>query len=177
MNCVEIAARSRVVQKKGGIDRIRRMDEIGRLKAAVEIADELGRETAKRKCAMRLAERLMVLGKYGRAKRICDRHMDELGFLKTASNANEALIRQGKFIESAKLNRKYSFTHGMATSAGLEIRRRIGNISYRGLKRLARKYRAERELARCIRDEADRFVSRGLRGEADWLRRKFLAEP
>jgi hypothetical protein len=173
MNCVELASRSRIVQKKGGIDRIRRMKYLDRLKASIEIADELGRKEAKRKCAMRLAEMLMLKGKYGKAKKISDKYLEDMDFLKVVSAANEKLIGQGQFLRSAELNRSYSFVYGMSKSAGLEMEKRMRNIDYNSLKRLAKKYGAERELVRCIREEIGRFRSRKLEGDANWLAAKF----
>ncbi|MCX6773737.1 MAG: hypothetical protein NTY68_01935 [Candidatus Micrarchaeota archaeon] len=173
MDCVELTSRSRTVQKRKGMERIRKMGEIGRLKTAVDIAEELGRKEAKRKCAMRLVERLMLDRKYGKAKKTAGLMLEDRDFLKAVSAVNENLIGQGKFLRSAELNGRYSFICGMSASAGLEISRRIRSIEYRGLKRLARKYRAESELARHIAKEIGRFRSLGLNSDANWLSRKF----
>ena len=149
------------------------MNEIKRLKTAVEIADDLGRNEAKRKCAMRLAERLMLDRKYWKAKKMSNQFLGEIDFLKVVSIVNKKLIGQGRYLRSAEVSRKYSFIYGMSASAGLEIEKRIRRIEYRGLKRLARKYRAEGELARCIKEEIAKFKSQKLNADANWLERKF----
>jgi len=176
MDCVELISRSKVVQKNRGIDRIRKMDRFERLKVAVEMAEELGRKGAKRKCAMRLVEMTILAGKFRKAKKIAEKTLEEIDFLKAVSNANQMMENEGKYLRAAEINRRYSFVHGMALSAGLEIKKRIKVIEYSSLKGIARKYRAERELARCIKEEIQRLRSRKLNGDADWLARKFAVE-